>query len=84
MHRVLNIVSTLVRLWPTLFFLPQPCVLVSFAHRWSSSHYIVFLELLLLLAGASVFEGELRDGGLVQFAFAEIDQSQVLIVGCLS
>ena len=37
-----------------------------------------------LLVGASVFEGEFRDGGLVQLAFAECDQSQVLIVGRLS
>jgi hypothetical protein len=35
----------------------------------------------ILLVRASVFEGELRDGGLVQFAFAEGDQSLVLIVG---
>ena len=38
----------------------------------------------ILLVRASVFEGELRDGGLVQFAFAESDQSQVLIVSRLS
>ena len=38
----------------------------------------------ILLGRTSVFEGELRDGGLVQFAFAERDQSQVLVVGCLS
>ena len=36
------------------------------------------------LLRASVFEGEFRDGGLVQIAFAECDQSQVLIVGRLS
>ena len=31
----------------------------------------------------TVFEGEFRDGGLIQLAFAEGDQSQVLIVGRL-
>ena len=36
------------------------------------------------LVRASVFEGEFRDGGLIQLAFAECDQSQVLIVGRLS
>ena len=38
----------------------------------------------VLLLRASVFEGKFRDGGLVQLAFAECDQSQVLIVGRLS
>ena len=38
----------------------------------------------ILLVRASVFEGEFRDGGFVQLAFAERDQSLVLIVGCLS
>ena len=36
------------------------------------------------LVSASVFEGEFRDSGLVQLAFAECGQSQVLIVGRLS
>ena len=36
------------------------------------------------LVSASVCEGEFRDSGLVQLAFAECDQSQVLIVGRLS
>ncbi len=35
----------------------------------------------ILLLRASVFEGELRDGGFVQLAFAECDQSLVLIIG---
>ncbi len=38
----------------------------------------------ILLLRASVFEGELRDGGFVQLAFAECDQSLVLIIGRLS
>ena len=37
-----------------------------------------------LLLRVSVFEGEFRDGGFVQFAFAECDQSLVLIIGRLS
>jgi hypothetical protein len=37
-----------------------------------------------LLLRASVFEGEFRDGGFVQLAFAECDQSLVLIIGRLS
>ena len=52
--------------------------------RADGPHQVVLLELLLLLAGASVFEGQLRDGGFVQLAFAERDQSLVLIVGGLS
>ena len=48
------------------------------------AHHIGFLKPFLALVGAPVFEGEFRDGGLVQFAFAECDQSLVLIVGRLS
>ena len=51
-------------------------------HRWS--HHGVFLEFLLMLAGVPVFEGEFRDGGLVQLAFAECNQLQILIVSRLS
>ena len=47
-------------------------------------HHVVFLGLPLLLAGASVFESEFRDSGLVQLAFAECNQLQILIIGCLS
>lgn len=55
-----------------------------FPLRIDGPYHIVVLELLLLLAGASVFEGEFRDSGLVQFAFAECNQLQILIIGCLS
>jgi len=55
-----------------------------FPLRTDGLPHVVFLELLLLLAGASVFEGEFRDSGLVQLAFAECNQLQILIIGCLS
>src|SRR3977135_717830 len=55
-----------------------------FRLRTDGPHHVVFLELLLLLAGASVFEGEFRDSGLVQLAFAECNELQILIEGRLS
>ena len=61
-----------------------PCRAFWFPLSTDGPHHVVFLELLLLLAGASVFEGEFRDSGLVQLAFAESNQLQILIIGCLS
>ena len=54
-----------------LFPLSQPC---RFVPRR------VFFALL----GASVFEGELRDGGFVQITFPECNEFLILIVGRLS
>jgi hypothetical protein len=45
---------------------------------------MTFLNSFLTLLGSPVFEGELRDGGLVQLAFTDGDQLLVLIVGRLS
>jgi hypothetical protein len=63
-------------------FLPQLWIFV-LPHD-DGAHHIGFLKPFLALVGAPVFEGEFRDGGLVQPAFAECDQSLVLIVGRLS
>ena len=38
----------------------------------------------ILLLRVPVFEGEFRDGGFIQLAFAQRDQSLILIVGRLS
>ena len=66
-----------------VFFSPCPS-LVALFHRTTRGLITYFLEARSALPGASVFEGELRDGGFVQITFPECNEFLILIVGRLS
>lgn len=82
MHRVLK--SFLSRFASGIRFSSCPSRSFRLPSHIDGRHQSSFLKLLLTLAGASVLEGQFGDGGLVELAFAEFDESQVLIVGRLS
>jgi hypothetical protein len=62
--------------------LSQPCRVIPPHDEGGRITY--FLKALLVLLGASAFEGEFRDGGFVQITFPECNKFLILIVGRLS